>query len=207
MMPARTPCGATSSRRYAGLAAVPGQHVEQVGQVGADLGIGGEQAEVLVDAGRLRVVVAGADVAVPADLAALLAHHQRGLAVGLEPHQAVDDVAAGPLQHPGPADVGLLVEAGLHLDQHHDLLAGPGRVDQRVHDRGVAAGAVERLLDGQHVRVGGGLLDEALHAGGERVVRVVDQDVAVAQAGEDAARRLALVRTQPGGSPARTAGP
>ena len=31
----------------------------------------------------------------------------------------------------------------------------------------VAGGAVQRLLDGQHVRVGGGLLDEPLHAGGE----------------------------------------
>ena len=35
-----------------GLPAVAGEHVEQVGQVGADLRVGGEQAEVLVDAGR-----------------------------------------------------------------------------------------------------------------------------------------------------------
>jgi hypothetical protein len=33
-----------------GLAAVPGQYVEQVGEVRADVGVGGEQAEVLVDA-------------------------------------------------------------------------------------------------------------------------------------------------------------
>ena len=46
-------------------------------------------------------------------------------------------------------------------------------VDQRVDDRRVTAGAVERLLDREHVRVGGRLLDECLHAGGERVVRVV----------------------------------
>ena len=182
-----------------GLPAVTGEHVEQVGDVGADLGIGGEHAEVLVQPGGLRVVVAGADVAVAADLVALLAYHQRGLAVRLEADQAVDDVAAGPLQGARPADVGHLVEAGLHLDQHHHLLAGGGRVDQRVDDRRVAAGAVERLLDGQHVRVGGGLLDEALHAGGERVVRVVHQDVALAQPVEDAARHLAVGQLRVGG--------
>ena len=49
------------------------------------------------------------------------------------------------------------------------------------------------------LRVGRGLLDEALHAGRERVVRVVHQDVAVAQPGEDAARRLALGEQRMGG--------
>ena len=34
------------------------------------------------------------------------------------------------------------------------------RVHQRADDARVAAGAVERLLDGQHVRIGGGLLQE-----------------------------------------------
>ena len=41
----------------------------------------------------------------------------------------------------------------------------------------VAGGAVERLLDREHVRVGRGLLDEPLHAGRERVVGVVQQHV------------------------------
>ena len=54
-------------------------------------------------------------------------------------------------------------------------------------------GAVQRLLDRQHVRVGRGLLDEALDAGGERVVGVVHQHVALAQGGEEpAVGRLAL---------------
>ena len=90
----------------------------------------------------------------------LLAHHHRQLAVGLQPDQAVDHVAAGVLELARPADVGLLVEAGLDLDDHQHLLAGLGRVDEGVDDRGVARGAVERLLDREHVRVGGRLLDE-----------------------------------------------
>ena len=111
----------------------------------------------------------------------LVAHHHRQLAVRLEPDQAVDDVAAGLLELAGPADVGLLVEAGLDLDDHQHLLAGLGGVDEGVDDRGVARGAVERLLDRQHVRVGGGLLDEPLHRGGERVVGVVQQYVVRAE--------------------------
>ena len=64
--------------------AVPGQVVEQRGDVLADRRIGGEQAVVLVDPGRGRVVVAGADVAVPAQRPVrLLAHDQRHLGVRL----------------------------------------------------------------------------------------------------------------------------
>ncbi len=162
------------------LAAVTSEHVEEIGQVRAHLGIGGEQTEILVRAGRLRVVVAGADVAVASQLPTLLAHDHRRLAVCLEPHEAVDDVAPRALQHPRPPDVGLLVEAGLHLDQDHDLFAGPGGRDERVDDGGVATRAVERLLDRQHMGIDRRLLDEPLHARGERMVRVVDQDVAVA---------------------------
>ena len=101
-------------------------------------------------------------------------------------------MAARPLQRTGPLDVGLLVEARLDLDERHDLLAGLGRVDQRVHDRRVTRRAVERLLDRQDVRVGSGLLDEALDGRRERVVRVVDEHVAVAQRREHRLRRLAL---------------
>ena len=93
------------------------------------------------------------------------------------PDQAVDDVAARLLELAGPADVGLLVEAGLDLDDHQHLLAGLGGVDQGVDDRRVTGGAVERLLDRQHVRVGRGLLEEALHRRGERVVGMVEQYV------------------------------
>ena len=64
-------------------------------------------------------------------------------------------------------------------------LAGLGGVDERLDDRAVTAGAVERLLDGEHVRVGGRLLEERLHARRERLVRVVQQDVAAGDRGED----------------------
>src|SRR6266511_4652948 len=61
----------------AALAAVAGEVVEQLGEVGAEVGVGGEEPEVLVARRRLRVVVAGADVAVAADAVGLLPHDEQ----------------------------------------------------------------------------------------------------------------------------------
>ena len=70
-----------------------------------------------------RVVVAGAEVRVAADAVLLAPHHQHQLAVRLEADEAVDDLDAGLLHAPRPADVLLLVEARLQLDDDGDLLA------------------------------------------------------------------------------------
>ncbi|MGC4113208.1 MAG: hypothetical protein QM765_00720 [Myxococcales bacterium] len=67
----------------------------------------------------------------------------------------------------------------LSLDEHGHLLAGERRPLQRRDDRRVGAGAVQRLLDGQHVRVVGGGLDE-LHHRPEGLVGQVDDDVLLA---------------------------
>ena len=132
----------------------------------------------------VRVVVAGRQVDVALDAVALAAHDQRDLAVGLEADEAVDDVHAGVLQRARPLDVGGLVEAGLELDDRRDLLAVLGGADQRADDRRVGAGAVERLLDGEHVGIVGRLGDELDHVL-ERLVRVLQQDVALGDDPED----------------------
>ena len=147
-------------------------------------GIGGEEAQVGVDAGGAAVVVAGGDVRIAADAAGLLAHDQAQLAVHLDVDQPVDDVDAGRLQPGRPGDVVLLVEAGLQLDQHGHLLALFGGLDEQVDQRRVGADAVERDLDGDDVRVGDRRLQERLHRG-ERVERVVDQEVLVGDLLED----------------------
>ena len=118
----------------------------------AELVVDGEHAEILVEHGGLRVVVAGADVAVAADAVGLLAHDEQDLGVGLQADEPVHDVRAGLLQHAGPLDVGLLLEAGFQLDERHDLLARLGRLHERRDDAGfVATGPVQRLLDREHV--------------------------------------------------------
>ena len=64
------------------LARQPGQDVEQVRDVGAELRPARQQAEVGVEAGRLGVVVAGPDVDVAAQPGALAADDERDLASG-----------------------------------------------------------------------------------------------------------------------------
>ncbi len=153
------------------LARQPGQDVEQVGDVGADLRACGEQPDVDVEPRRPGVVVARADVDVAAQPGSLAADDERRLGMGLESDEAVHDVRAGPFQLARPDDVRLLVEAGLDLDQDHDLLAALGCPDERLDDRRIAGRAVQRHLDRQDVRVVGRLGDEALDGCRERLVR------------------------------------
>ena len=177
----RHECGAVPRRlREAG------EVVEEVGDVVHHLLAAREQPDVGVEPCRGGVVVAGADVGVAAQAVALASHHQTQLGVGLEPGQAVHHVHAGTLEGLGPADVALLVEPGLQLHQAHGALAALGRADERGHDGRVARRAVERLLDGHHVGILRRLAHEPRHAGLERVVRVVHQDVAAADLVEDA---------------------
>ena len=175
------------------LAREPGQDVEQVGHVGPELRAAGQQPEVRVEAGGLRVVVAGPDVDVAAEPGALAPHDQRDLAVGLEPNEAVDDMGAGLLELAGPDDVRLLVEAGLDLDEHHDLLAALGGPDQVPDDRRVAGRPVEGHLDRQDLGILDGLADEPLDRCREALVRVMDEQVAGPDDREDVGR-LVLVR-------------
>ena len=121
--------------------------------VAGQLGVVGEVAEVGVETRRVRVVVAGREVRVALQAAVLAPGHEEQLGVRLQADDAVDDLRADLLEALGPVDVGLLVEARLQLDHGHHFLAAPGRLDQQVHQRRDAAGAIDRLLDRQHVRV------------------------------------------------------
>ena len=179
------------------LARQSGQVVEQVGDVGTELRAAGQQAEVDVQPGRLRVVVAGPDVDVAAQARTLAADDERGLRMRLEPDQAVDDVRAGAFQLARPDDVRLLVEAGLDLDQDDDLLATLGGPDERLDDGRVARRPIERLLDRQDLGVVGGLGDEPLDRRRERLVRVVDEDVPGADGGEHVGRLVLVGRDEP----------
>src|SRR4029450_5620670 len=104
------PFGGDQQALVVDVAAVPGEVVEQVGQGGADGGVGGEPAEVPLRNGGAGVVVPGADVAVAAHAALLLAHHQGRLGVDLQAREPVGDVDPRFLQAAGPGDVRLLVE-------------------------------------------------------------------------------------------------
>ncbi len=104
--------------------------------------------------------------------------------------KAVHHLHAGALEVAGPTDIGFLVEPRLQLDQRGHRLAGFGGLGERAHDRRVVRGAVERLLDGDHVGVARGLLQE-LDDDVEGFVGMMDHEVLLADRGEDVAAMIA----------------
>ena len=136
------------------------------------------------------MVIAGADMHIARERGALAAHHQRQLGVGLEFDEAEHDLHAGALEIARPADIGLFVEARLELDQRGHRFTGFRRLDQRLDDRRFRRGAVERLLDRHHIGIARRLLQE-LHHHVERLVRMVDDEVLLADGGEAVAAVIA----------------
>ena len=156
------------------------QRIEQRRQLLGELRLGREEAQVGVNARRARMIIPGAQVRVMADAVLVPPHDQQRLAMRLQPHQPVHHVRARLLEHPRPVDIVRLVEARLQLHQRDHLLAVLRRVDQRLYDGRVAAGAVERHLDRQHLRVGRRRLDQ-LDDAVEGLVGMVQQHVFLAQ--------------------------
>ena len=169
---------------------VAGRVVEQAGCVVAEGPVRREEGQVRIDARIDRVVVAGAVMGVAAQPVLLPAHDQRQLAVRLEVDEPVHHERPGPLQVPGPADVGLLVETRLELDQGGDRLARLRRLDEGGDDGRVLRGPVERLLDRHHVGVARGLAQET-HDDIEALIGVVNDDILGADGGEAVAAEIA----------------
>ena len=168
----------------------PGHVVEEVGDVGRDLLVGREEPEVLVDPGGRGVVVACPDVDVAPEAVGLAPDDERHLRVDLQVGESVHDVHARLLHRARPLDVAPLVEARLQLEEADRLLPVLGGLDQRRDELRLVARPVDGRLDRDHVGIVGRRLRERLEARAERVVRLVDDQVAPAELLEDAARRL-----------------
>src|SRR5215213_9656831 len=105
----------------------------------------------------------------------------------LEANDTVGDVDAPGLELARPGDVRLFVEARFQLDQNGDLCLLVARLREPLDYRGLRADTVERLLYGEHLGVVGRRPDE-VDDGCERVVGMVEQDVAVPDGLGDRAR-------------------
>ena len=146
---------------------------------GGDLRVGGEQAQIRVEAGGRRIVIARAEMGVAANLPVGFApRDQRELAMRFQADDAVKNLHARFLQISRPANVGGFVEARLQLDHHGDFLFRGG-FDQRANDGRILAGAIERLLDGKHIGILRRAFDEA-HDGRVGIVGMVEQNIAFA---------------------------
>ena len=125
---------------------------------------------------------------VPAQLATLAPDNERRLRVDLQVREPVDDVDACLLELAGPADVPALVEASLQLDETDSLLSLLRGFDQRGHERRVTARAVHGRLQCEAVVVGRRSVDERLEARTERVVGLMNKNVALRHFGEELVR-------------------
>ena len=119
----------------------------------------------------------------------LLPGDEARFAVDLEAGAAVHDVGAHLLERTGPADIRLLIEARLQLDEDGDLLAVLDGRAQRVRDRRGRAHAVERHLDREDLGIDGGLAHEASDRV-EGVVGMMHENVPRADRGPDVERAL-----------------
>ena len=138
------------------------QKLEEVAHVIAEVLVTREETEICVDARCRRVVVPGTDVHVLDQLFTLATNDERGLGVRLDALDAVRDVTSRGFQTLGKVYISRLVETRLELDEHGDLLTVLRRLDQSLDDWRVITRAVQRRLDGQHIRVSRGLFDECL---------------------------------------------
>ena len=87
-------------------------------------------------------------------------HDERDLGVNFVAHEAINDMHAVFLQLARPLDVVGLVKSRAQFHHRRDLLAVVHGVHQRADDARVAAGAVERHFDGEHVVVRGGVFQK-----------------------------------------------
>ncbi len=154
----------------------PGEHVEERGNVVAEVRITGKKTDVGIYPRGDRVVVSGRDVDVTPQTLALTADNQGCLAVGFPANESEYGVDARFLHLPRQIDVRFFVEPGLQLDDRSHLLAVLSRPPQRSNNGRVLSDPIERLLDREHVGIIGGRVEE-VHNHCKRVVRVVQEHV------------------------------
>src|SRR5438105_615745 len=166
-----------------------GQIIEQLVHVVGNDGVSRKDANIRVDAGGVRVIIARAGVHIAAKAIVILAHHQHDLAVSLESEHAVADMDAHSLELLGKRDIRCLVEARLQLDNNGNLLAIADSRLQVLDDSRVSRCAVERHLDRSHFRILAGLAQETFDRARKRLVWMNnEQPPSVADRVEDVAR-------------------
>ena len=117
------------------------------------LRIARQQTEVGVDARGARVIIAGAEMDVTPEPIGIAPNDEQRFAMRLQSDHAVDDVRAGFLEAASPLNVGRFIETRAQFHDGRDLFAGGGGVDQRFDDGRIAARAIKRDLDREHLRI------------------------------------------------------
>ena len=143
--------------------------------IGSDLFVGGNDAEVGVDARCTLVVIAGTEVGITLEHAVFAADNQSHFGMDFVAEYAVYDVRARLFKLFRPVDVIGFVKTRHEFDDDGNLLARQRGLHQCAHKLRIAAGAVDGHFDGQHIRIGRSLAYH-LYNRIERLIRVVQQN-------------------------------
>ena len=170
------------------------QHVaEEAHGILAESLVGGDEAEIGVELGRLLVVVARAELRDVLHALGRAPRYAADLGMHLVVVEAVDYMAPGLLEALRPFDVVALVEPCAQLEQRHHLLAVFGGSDKRLGKLRLAGQTVQGNLNGYDVGVDGRFLQQ-LHERVHGLVGIRQQDVALAYLVHYAPRALELGR-------------
>ena len=140
-----------------------GEQAKHAFHLGGERAIGAQVADVGVELGGFRVVVASGQVHIAPNVRPLAAADEHHFGVGLQAHHPIHHLGANALELFGPIDVGFFVKTRLELHHHRHFDATAHRLGEQVHHGRVGAGAVNGLLDGQHLRVVHGFAQKRQH--------------------------------------------
>src|SRR5579863_1274655 len=139
------------------------------------------------------MVVASTDMRIATETVVVLSDYQDRLAMSLETYNSISDMDAKGLKTLRKPNVSRLVKARLQLYRDRYLLSVARGITQVSDDLRVVRSAIQGHLDRAHLRIIGGLAQEALDRGRERFIRMDKQNRArVADNVKDAARRCQL---------------
>src|ERR1043166_1913453 len=126
------------------------------------------------------MIVASSQVNVAPELICVPTNDEQRLRMRFQADYSVDNVRARFLQTPRPLNIASFIKTRAQLDNSGHLFTSIGCVDQCTDNGRIAAGAIQRDLDGENLRIGCRFfnpLDYLI----ETVIRVVQQHVLASQ--------------------------
>ena len=113
------------------------------------------EGQIPVNGSGSFMCVSGSDSGVTDQPAPLPAGDQGELGMYFQAWHSEQDPRTGFFQHPGPFDVGFLIEPGLQFYDHGNLLPVHGGGDQGIDHPGVGSDPVQGDTDGSDLRIYG----------------------------------------------------
>ena len=130
-----------------------GEVNKHVFDIGRQYSICCQVTPIGIQPSRTRVVVSCGQMGIAFQLSPLPPGNQHHLGVRLQAYHPVQHLCSDRLERLSPVDVGLFIKSRLEFNHHGDFLATANCLAKQVHQRRVAARAIDSLLDRQNLRV------------------------------------------------------